>query len=103
MWPKGKHDRCLVHERKYERQRGTAASRGYDAEWRRRRAEQLAAHPFCADPFGHHAERGEKVRATTVDHVLAKRKGGTDAPTNLHSHCTSCHSEKTAREDGRWG
>ena len=27
--------------------RGSAASRGYDAAWRRRQAQHLAAHPLC--------------------------------------------------------
>lgn len=37
--------------------------------------------------------------ATDVDHIIARRKGGTDDLQNLQSLCHACHSRKTARED----
>lgn len=43
--------------------------------------------------------RGGVVReAKTVDHIIPKAHGGTDADSNLQSLCWPCHKAKTARE-----
>jgi len=60
----------------------------------------LRAHPLCADPFGVHAERGELVAATEVDHIVSRKRGGADDESNLQALCKSCHSRKTALESG---
>ena len=36
--------------------------------------------------------------AKTVDHIIPKAHGGTDADSNLQSLCWPCHKAKTARE-----
>lgn len=36
--------------------------------------------------------------AKTVDHIIPKAHGGTDAESNLQSLCWPCHKAKTARE-----
>ncbi|HOE18067.1 MAG TPA: HNH endonuclease [Syntrophorhabdaceae bacterium] len=41
--------------------------------------------------------------AEEVHHIIPLSKGGTHDESNLMSLCTSCHSEITAREGGRWG
>jgi len=101
------HRFCPEHrreeQRRYDRERGSAARRGYGARWRRLRLMILARHPLCADPYGIHAERGEIVAATEIDHIIPRSAGGTDDPANLQPLCRQCHSRKTAREDGRWG
>lgn len=58
----------------------------------------LRANPLCADPFGLHANSGEVVAATDVDHITARRFGGGDEWENLQSLCHECHSKKTANE-----
>jgi len=58
----------------------------------------LRRNPVCVDPFGSHANSGQVVAAHHVDHVVAKRQGGTDALDNLQALCHSCHSKKTASE-----
>jgi 5-methylcytosine-specific restriction protein A len=35
-----------------------------------------------------------------VDHIVPKAHGGTDDSGNLQTLCRSCHSSKTATEDG---
>lgn len=60
------------------------------------RPAQLLKEPFCREC----ARRGERVRATDVDHVVDHKgdwKIFTD-PDNLESLCHSCHSRKTAKQ-----
>lgn len=103
----GKGSYCEEHTKKKraqsDTQRGTSAQRGYGARWRKLRQLYLAENPLCADPFDDHAERGEIVPATQVDHVVAKNRGGTDEWDNLQGLCRACHDRKTKIERaGRW-
>lgn len=59
----------------------------------------LASNPLCAVCLKESIVRS----ATDVDHIMPKSQGGTDDWDNLQALCKSHHSEKTAREDGRWG
>jgi 5-methylcytosine-specific restriction protein A len=87
-----------------DRQRGTAARRGYGATWQRARRGYLAKHPICVDPYKRH--EGQVRAATDVDHIIA-----VDGPadplfwdsSNWQPLCHPCHSSKTAREDGAFG
>lgn len=90
-----------THSQQYNRERGSAAKRGYGARWQRVRRMFLAAHPVCEDPYGIHVN--QVVLATDVDHIVPKAKGGGDGDDNLQALCHACHSRKTAKEDGRWG
>ena len=64
------------------------------AEWRRVRTEFLAAHPSC------YCGR----RATHVDHVVPRRRGGAPyAWGNLQGLCHGCHNRKTNVRDGGFG
>lgn len=97
---------CEEHKqegRTYDRGRGSAAKRGYGARWRKLRGMVLAAQPLCADPFGIHAAAGEVVAATDVDHIIPRQQGGRDVFDNLQGLCHSCHSKKTATQDGGFG
>jgi 5-methylcytosine-specific restriction enzyme A len=66
------------------------------AVWRRLRAEFLAANPACAWP-------GCGRPATEVDHVLARRFGGTDDWAQLQGLCRAHHGAKTVAQDGGFG
>jgi len=98
---------CDEHKRQinaaYDAQRGTSAQRGYDARWRRLRQMYLNAYPLCADPYGCHAQHGELVPATEVDHIKSKCNDGTNDWNNLQALCKSCHSRKTAIKEKKWG
>jgi 5-methylcytosine-specific restriction protein A len=96
---------CADHARelrqRFDRERGTAAARGYDSRWRRAREGWLRSHPLCAE----HERQGEVVAAMVVDHIRPHKgdrvlfwdRG------NWQSLCKACHDRKTAAEDGRWG
>jgi 5-methylcytosine-specific restriction protein A len=45
------------------------------------------------------AARGLTVAATCVDHIVSKRKGGSDAVENLQPLCSECHQRKTNAGD----
>lgn len=82
----------------FARQDGqSAASRGYDAAWRRVRREVLAKEPHCRAC----AAEGRQVPATDVDHVHAFR-GLSDPrrldPRNLRPLCRRHHMARTAEQ-----
>jgi 5-methylcytosine-specific restriction enzyme A len=84
--------------RKQDRQRPTAAQRGYDAHWRRTRAAYLANHPRCEQP-------GCGLPAVDVNHLdgLGPRGPRGHDFTNLEALCHPHHSQHTARaQPGGW-
>ena len=86
--------RCRACGDRREALRGTSTHRGYDGEWRRTRAAFLATNPrclLCGAP------------ASDVDHVVARRRGGTNDWSNLRPLCHACHSRKTVLHDGGFG
>jgi len=94
---------CQAHQaaqrRAYDDKRGSAASRGYGARWRRYRLMCLRRHPLCQAP-------GCTRPAECVDHIVPV--SGADDPgfwivSNHQGLCLRCHSAKTAAEDGGFG
>jgi 5-methylcytosine-specific restriction endonuclease McrA len=67
------------------------------AAWLKARGKYLADHrtceaPRCGQPSSH------------VDHRLSRARGGASLdPSNFMALCPSCHSRKTARQDGGFG
>ncbi|MED0676974.1 HNH endonuclease signature motif containing protein [Aneurinibacillus thermoaerophilus] len=95
---------CETHRqqaRQYDKQRGSAASRGYDRRWQNARRVFLMKHPLCVE-----CEKEKKlVPATVVDHIVP-HKGNQELfwdEDNWQPLCKSCHDSKTAREDGGFG
>ena len=94
---------CPTHERASERRRGSAHARGYTYRWHKASRAFLELRPLCADPYGLHGEI--PAPAEVVDHVVPHRgderlfwdRG------NSQPLCRSCHSRKTALEDGGFG
>ena len=82
-------------ERQYDRQRGSAAQRGYDGKWQQARKGYLARHPLCVEC----EKQGKITPATVVDHIIPHR--GDRAlfwdTNNWQPLCKSCHDRKTAR------
>lgn len=91
----------LARQREYDRERGTAAERGYDRRWQKYRAWYLSQHPLCV----YCQAKGIVRAATVVDHIEPhkgdERKFWNEA--NHQSLCAGCHNRKTASEDmGSW-
>lgn len=106
--------RCEAHRRDRHRQfdatRGTATQRGYGTSWRRIRLAVLAAPssshrrpdglvaghgPLCVMC---HVEHQRVQPATDVDHLDGN--SANNDPENLRSLCHSCHSRRTAVDQG---
>jgi 5-methylcytosine-specific restriction protein A len=91
----------LLKSHAREKPRESSASRGYGYKWQQARAGWLAKHPLC----WHCEAKGLVVVATDVDHIEPHRgdmslfwdRG------NWQALCHSCHSAKTAAEDGGFG
>lgn len=87
--------------RRADQLRGSSASRGYDGRWRKARAGFLAKHPLCV----HCEQVGRVTEARHVDHIVP-HKGDKVLfweRANWQPLCASCHSIKTATEDGGFG
>lgn len=76
--------------------RDSSARRGYDAAWRRLSEHVRRSRPVC--------ERCGRRPSECVDHVVSLARGGARYdPANLMALCWSCHSQKTAEQDGSFG
>lgn len=98
--------RCTEHQREHRRAaRPSAAARGYDDRWRKFRAEYLRAHPLCSSPSCQALPFYIRPEATDVDHLDGAGPLGPRGydPANLQALCHSCHSRKTATENGGFG
>jgi 5-methylcytosine-specific restriction enzyme A len=87
-------------KRELDRQRPSAARRGYGPRWRRARAAYLVRHPLCVPCQA----KGRIEPSTTVDHIIPHRGDPVlfwDEG-NWAAMCKPCHDAKTARQ-GRWG
>jgi 5-methylcytosine-specific restriction protein A len=75
----------------------SAAARGYDARWRKRRRQQLSEHPLCC-----FCQREGRVRlATVADHVTPHKGDPVLFEGPLQSLCGPCHSgDKQRVENG---
>lgn len=77
--------------------RGTAAARGYDAQWRTYRRRYLAEHPLCVLCLA----VGRTVASTVVDHEKA-HKGDPHLfwdPENHRAVCKPCHDARVDEGD----
>ena len=79
----------------YDKKRGNAAKRGYDARWQKIRTLKLKRDPLCQKCAEKHILRA----ATLVHHIDGNPKN--NASENLASVCNRCHEEIHKKD--RWG
>ncbi len=89
---RGRGSRCPDHA--YDRLRGSASRRGYGG----RRWQTVRAYVIERD--GGRCQDCGAEGARQVAHIVDRRAGGSDDPSNLRLLCDSCHSRETARETG---
>lgn len=86
----------------FEREKERIRTKLYKSSaWRRLRHWWITNHPLCEKCKA----EGRLVKATDVDHIIP-HKGNRHLffdSNNLQSLCRSCHSLKTASEDGGFG
>lgn len=76
-------------------------SKLYNWDWRKFRVRYLKEHPLCK----HCLSIGKLTPTQEIDHIKP-HQGDKDLfwnESNLQPLCKSCHSTKTAREDGGFG
>ena len=80
-----------VRDRAREQARGrpNATARGYGSAWQATSRQMIARHPWCTICG--------TTTDLTVDHILAKANGGTDAISNLQVMCRRHNSSKRDR------
>lgn len=86
---------------RFDQTRKNSHERGYTYQWSQAREVFLKAYPLCTRC----EQRGRLTPATVVDHIIPHR-GDDDLfwdETNWQPLCASCHSRKTAKEDGGFG
>ena len=90
------HDgKCPEVNKRLDRERGSAWSRGYDSDWRTFRHAVLLAEPWCRDCRKH----GRWIPAQELHHVakVADAPERRLDPENVMPLCKRCHSARTAR------
>jgi len=97
---------CSAHERnnlaaddchRRDRERGSAAARGYGRRWQRLREMVLARDPLCKIAI----LCDGMAPSVDADHILRKPLGD-DSMENLQGACHACHSYKTAVKDSNF-
>lgn len=86
--PRSLRTSTTTSKQQHDQRRGSAASRGYDRRWRKRRAAYLRQHPLCV--------LCARV-ANVVDHIMPHRGDRLlfDDESNWQSLCKRCHDRKT--------
>lgn len=76
--------------------RGSAAERGYGAQWQRLVKRIRERDCDLCQPC---VRRGGPIGTyAAIDHIVNKQQGGSDDDTNLQVICSQCHKAKTACE-----
>jgi 5-methylcytosine-specific restriction endonuclease McrA len=100
--------RCAKHRQAYEKARGTAEQRGYDAAWAKFSRVWRQQHPLCGERadgqlYPEHsacARDGITSPAGATDHIRSMANGGEKYDEkNLQSLCVRCNAAKRNQVD----
>lgn len=94
-------DYCGKHKKQVNKERNSINSKIYNSKWRKASKSYLKDHPLCEEC----KKEGRLTPATEVDHKVP-HKGDMKLfwdKDNWQALCKSCHSKKTALEDGGFG
>lgn len=96
-----KQESIKVERIKYDNERGTAASRGYDSRWQRYSKQYRLNNPLCVMC----EKEGRLTLADCVDHITPVN--GPNDPlfyevSNHQSLCNKCHNVKSEAEGNRF-
>jgi 5-methylcytosine-specific restriction protein A len=96
---------CDKHQKEVNARRDSirlsSHERGYTSKWRKASKAFLDKHPWCTECMKHYIYEA----ATETDHIIP-HKGNMKLfwdKSNWQGLCHSCHSRKTAKEDGGFG
>lgn len=89
-------DACqAAYDQRVNQTRGSATRRGYGTGWQKIRKAVLARHRrIHGEQCPGWGRPAHPAKDLTVDHVVPKARGGTDAPGNLAVLCRQCNSAK---------
>lgn len=92
-----KSGRCDDHQHEaWSSNKGKSAeSRGYGYQWKKLREKVLIRDGYLCQKC---LASDIITLATDVDHIVNKKRGGSDQMSNLESLCNPCHKEKTKKE-----
>jgi 5-methylcytosine-specific restriction endonuclease McrA len=90
-------DHASESQRPRDVRRATNTQRGYDAAWRKKRAEYIKAHPLCEDCLEIGKVNGRNIE---VDHIIPieVRPDLRLEDSNLRSRCRRHHKLKTDQD-----
>lgn len=83
-------DCARARARERERHRPTPTQRGYNAEYRKARAQVLTPGALC--------HWCGTVSATVCDHLVPLSRGGTNDIDNLVPSCVACNARRVTRQ-----
>lgn len=90
----------VVRDKAKPKRRASSHRRMYGRAWRKLRESVLARDNNTCVACGTVSGGGLGLH---VDHIISRRSGGKDLPSNLQTLCASCHMRKTVRVDGGFG
>jgi hypothetical protein len=89
--------RCTEHDRAKDKRRGSSKQRGYDAGYRRARAQVIREETdcwICGEPVDP-TLRWPDPRSPSADHVTRREDGGSNDRSNLRLSHLGCNSGRS--------
>jgi 5-methylcytosine-specific restriction protein A len=92
--------RMKFHKRKSGKKPPRKQVLSYGPHWKNLRKKILTRDNWQCQKCGRICQDRWEAQ---VDHIVAKRDGGSDSEENLETLCLTCHGRKSREEAIRWG